>query len=535
MNELEKALARVKRACAYARKSRDEAKDEEQGKAKDVLETQRIELSEIMPRFEFPFDYKEEVISGDSISERPEFQDLLEGIEDGTYQAIACRSIDRLGRGDYKDMGRVFDLVVEKRVLIITKDNIYDPSNQEHLTYIRFMFFFAREEYEMIKSRLKNGKRNKAKTGKWVNGSVPFGYDYSSKEKILVVNQDEALVVKYIFGLYLKEGYGLKKISTHFHRTGILSPEGKARWSIRTIERILRNPVYKGTSFHQLTKVSKISKKIIPQDPDKHIIVEDAHEAIIDKEMWQATQDRMDNPVKKTPKNTMDFTPAELAGVVDCKCGRRLVRQYHVQNYHSKKKGLTKYHREYLYCSECSYTVNYQEVLEGVVKSLERYVLMDESTLQKELVKFTSVSQRTHADRNGILKKQEEKLKKLVERKKFIFDKYESGIYDDETFVERRKEIDTSIEETKQAIEFAKGQIQSDKQGVDTKPFREQIKSTLELFERMEDERQLRNKLLLATFDQIEFTLIEKCSRKKKARFDLAIQFSREFLQENIL
>ena len=73
------------------------------------------------------------MVSGESIKDRPEFQRLLDQIKNGKYQAIVVKDLYRLGRGNYTDMGIVYDLIRDKRIFIITRDNVLDPANHDDL------------------------------------------------------------------------------------------------------------------------------------------------------------------------------------------------------------------------------------------------------------------------------------------------------------------------------------------------------------------------------------------------------------------
>ena len=195
-------LSIIEKAICYIRKSREDVEAEKRGE--DTLAKQRdLLLKDLLPRYEFEYDVAEEVASGDSIKDRPVFQKVFRDLESGKYQAIVCKDLTRLGRGSYGDMGKVYDLLLERRIFIITQGNVYDPAKREHQQHLRFNLFFAREEYEMIKGRLQDGKDLQARRGKWVQGaSIPYGYRYNSKEKILDVYEEEAKIVRLIFDLY---------------------------------------------------------------------------------------------------------------------------------------------------------------------------------------------------------------------------------------------------------------------------------------------------------------------------------------------
>ena len=132
----------------------------------------------------------------------------------------------------------------------------------------------------------------------------------------IVVNQEEAKTVRYIFqqALLGKTPYSIAKDLT---QQGILSPSGKNHWSSVTIKRMLRNEKYKGDALLQktytidfLSKKKNINKGELPQ-----YYVENNHEAIVDKETFDAVQASLDRKEKGKGSTTL-FSSKLVCG--DC-------------------------------------------------------------------------------------------------------------------------------------------------------------------------------------------------------------------------
>lgn len=310
--------ATVQRVACYLRRSREDLEAEKRGE--DTLLAQReLILKDILPRYNVDFELYEEVVSGENIKDRPQFQLLLEGVRQNKYQAIVVKDLYRLGRGNYSDMGVVYDLIRDKRIFIITRDNVLDPANHDDLRNIRFSMFLSREEYEATVWRLVNGKYDKARNrGAWVAGSTPFGYDYHRQSRKLVPNKD-AETVKLIFDLFVHEDLGYAAISTRLKQLRLKTPKGLDYWHPMQIRRILDNPVYIGTVRYRITKRQKSDGKIVQRPEEEHIVYENAHEPIIDRDTWDSAQRKLQ---KSIPKNNLDFSPCELAGLITCgTCG----------------------------------------------------------------------------------------------------------------------------------------------------------------------------------------------------------------------
>ena len=87
--------------------------------------------------------YKE-VVSGDSIKDRPEIQKLLKDVESGNIDGVLVVDIDRLARGDTTDQGIISRTFKYTNTKIITLNKIYDPKNEEDEDFFEFNLFFAR-------------------------------------------------------------------------------------------------------------------------------------------------------------------------------------------------------------------------------------------------------------------------------------------------------------------------------------------------------------------------------------------------------
>lgn len=115
-----------------------------------------------------------------------------------------------------------------------------------------------------------------------------YGYDTGSDGE-LVINLDEAAVVRWIFERYLN-GDSLGKIAAGLEEQGILSPTGKPRWSREALNKLLSNEKYTGRVLLQKT-ISVGGSKIKNNGFMNRYLYSDSHEAIISNEIFEATQE----------------------------------------------------------------------------------------------------------------------------------------------------------------------------------------------------------------------------------------------------
>ena len=156
------------------------------------------------------------------------------------------------------------------------------------------MSSLAQEESRSISENCTWGQRKRFADGKV---TVPFkrflGYDMGPDHN-LVVNPEQAKLVKRIYGMFL-QGQSPFQIARTMTEEGIPSPGGKDHWNPSNIKSILTNEKYKGDALLQktftvdfLTKKKKANEGEIPQ-----YYVKDNHEAIIDPETFEMVQTLM--------------------------------------------------------------------------------------------------------------------------------------------------------------------------------------------------------------------------------------------------
>ncbi len=403
----------IQYAVCYIRKSREDEQAERRGE--DTLAKQRDMLREdVLSRYTFQYDIAEEVASGDSIRERPVFRELLLHLG-SKYQAIVCKDLSRLGRGSYSDMGIVYDIIRDKRIFIITKDAIYDPHNFSDLRMIRFSLFFNREEYEMTLWRLTEGKYDGAERGKWVAGSVPYGYVYDRQSQNLRPLEEQAEIVRSIFDWYVYEKLGYQAIANRLTSLSIKTPRGKSKWHSEVIRRILNNPAYHGTLAFRLTKRNKLDGKVVKRPVEEQIIVPHAFTPIVDESIWEKAISKRGSFQKQAAHVQTSQVRCELAGIVTCEtCENKLVRQSSKKSYKKKNGAKTVYEKEFLYCKTCGYAVSYRDCEKQIVEILRRIPIRDTKTLIEKYQNLSNLQDKRHSGSFDIT---ESIYKQLIQRK----------------------------------------------------------------------------------------------------------------------
>ena len=313
--------------AAYLRKSRAE----EGESLEELLNRHKTKLKEIAKQRNIGIvDWYEEVVSGESVSARPKMQELLDAVADEQYHAVFCMDIDRLGRGDMQDQGLILSTFRRSETKIITPGRTYDLMDETDETMTEFLAFFARQEYKMIRKRMRRGTMATLQEGGYV-ANAPYGYEQCriNKKPSLRIVEEEARFVRLAYERYC-HGAGATAIAEELNALGSI-PRRNDRWNKNSIRYMLRNPVYCGlTVFNRYSHTKKGShgadRNIVRANPEeKWLVVPGLHEAIISKEQFDLAQGIRQGRVY--PKmNIQDGTiKHQFAGIFRCaKCGKNL-------------------------------------------------------------------------------------------------------------------------------------------------------------------------------------------------------------------
>lgn len=279
-----------------------------------------------------------EVVSGESIQDRPEIQKVLKNVETGTIDGILVVEVERLTRGDAKDQGTVTQTFKYSNTKIITLNKIYDPNSEEDEEYFEFGLFMSRREYKTINRRMQRGRLANVLEGKYCASEPPIGYKKVklkyAKGFTLEPVPEEAEVVKEIFKKRANDiGFD---IICNWLNTLDLKPKKSDVWTPATLRNMVTNPIYIGKIRWNSNKQQKklINGEVVRVrkrgNKDELILVEGLHPAIIDEELFNIVQGIKPKQVS-TKRGTELMNP--LATLVKCAdCGRSMQRRPYYEN-----------------------------------------------------------------------------------------------------------------------------------------------------------------------------------------------------------
>ena len=183
--------------------------------------------------------------------ERPAFQRLLQDVDAKRVDVVVVYKVDRLSRS-LLDFAKVMDRFNQAGVAFVSVTQNFSTADAMGRLTLNMLMSFAEFEREMIAERTRDKIHAARKKGKWTGGPVPYGYDVISGK--LVVNKLEAFVVREIYDGYLRHRSPIRVIEDlrakgrrpkrYMTKAGTVG--GAGAWSVTTVLRILKNPLYIG-------------------------------------------------------------------------------------------------------------------------------------------------------------------------------------------------------------------------------------------------------------------------------------------------
>lgn len=237
--------------------------------------------------------YADEGLSGTSTKKRTQFTQMITDALEGKIDLIITKSISRFARNTLDTIFYVRKLKDKGIEVYFEKENLWtlDPKSELILT---IMASIAQEESRSISQNVTWGKRVSFQQGK-----VSFAYKnflgYKKEEDKLVIDKEQAVIVRLIYQMFLVEGKTASGIANYLKAQQIKTPAGKTNWTKNTVISILTNEKYKGDALLQKTYTENyLEHKVVKNDGQiPKYYVENNHPAIIDKDTWDQVQIEM--------------------------------------------------------------------------------------------------------------------------------------------------------------------------------------------------------------------------------------------------
>ena len=319
------------------------------------------------PELVYAGTYGDEGVTGTSLEHREGFKQMMRDAEDHKFDQIFTKSISRFGRNvldSLVSLRRLKELGINVRFF---KEGISTMDGTGELLLL-ILSSLSQAESQSISENVKMGIRYRFQEGKhFVNCSRFLGYDKVNGQ--LVINPSEAHTVRRIYSLFLN-GHSVDMIASTLTKEAIPTATGKTTWYPTNVRYLLSNEKYAGDLRLQKTVVPNFlthKSKRNTGEADQ-FYVENAHEPIVPKEVWELAQ------IEAGRRSSLRLNSAggrtggvkygskrALAGRCRCSCGAVL----------HQKRG--KYSR--WFCPSCGFAISEGRLQAAVLDSFRKLVL----------------------------------------------------------------------------------------------------------------------------------------------------------------
>jgi len=448
-----------KRCGLYLRVSTDRQAAVKEGS----LDTQKQRLSDYTKskaedeKWKIHRIYREEGFSGKD-TKRPAFQNMMEDIKNGEINVVLVTKLDRITRS-LKDFDKMSEIFKTYNVDFVSIGDNFDTSTPTGRAILKITLVFAELEREQTSDRTKVTMQHKAEKGYWCGGHPPLGYDFDPDEKgKLIVNMNEAKLVRLIFETYAKEASYIKTANIinkkGFRSKSYRTKEGKIRgggkFKNTSIQTILNNVVYRGKTEYGKN------------------VFEGNHEAIIPERLFKQVHNVIDrNTNRKRSIKVNGKYNYLLSGILECgECRNAMTTT------HCLKKDGTRYF--YYKCSSKNHngkTACRARSINAPV--LDNFVVSQIKGLNKNKKLLKEIERLSQNEtKNELVKLEKHKFsllnvqKKIKDQMKTIIDKLgKKGIKIDivkdtlDDLDKRKKEVDKELENINEKIESVRNRI----------------------------------------------------------------------------
>ena len=288
---------------------------------------------------------------------RPDFNRLLRDCEKRNIDIVLCKDQSRFSRDTIVIEQYINDRFLEWGIRFIGVADNADTDSEMYGTIRLFTSAYNEMYVKDISAKIRRTLTYKREQGQFIGSFAPYGYQIDQNDRHhLIIDEETSPVVRLIFNMYAN-GEGYRRIVQKLNEDGVVSPaeykrqkgskyvncnadssNARGLWTQSTVAAILRNEMYTGTlvqgKSHNISYKNKKRRKVLK---DEWVRIPDSHEAIIDCETWERTQERL-NSHTRVGKHSQEILP--LSGKVRCAvCGRPMKRNV----YYNKAKTIRYY------------------------------------------------------------------------------------------------------------------------------------------------------------------------------------------------
>lgn len=476
--------------AVYSRKSKYTGKGESIGNQIELCKNYLVTKYNAKP--DEIFVYEDEGYTGAN-TKRPEFQKMIKDIRNKKIKTVICYRLDRISR-NVLDFCNLKDELSDYNVAFISIREDFDTSTPMGSAMLLITSVFAQLERDTIAERIRDNMLELAKTGRWLGGTTPYGFESQELEKITVDGKkrklfklspvsEEKQTVNLIFDKFL-ELKSLTQLETYF-----IQHDFKTRndiyFSSTALRSILTNPVYamadkdtllyfqdRNSDVFQEEKftgnnglmvynktLQKTGKSKKMRDISDWIVAVGKHKGFISGRKWVETQNLIEANTEKRFRKP-NLNNALLSGIIYCtNCGSFMRPRMNSKVYEDGTRSFSYMCelKEKSRCNKCNSRNLMGVEVDRQVLEIVKNITSTRGEIYKKIKETASGefhSDKSNQDEIQALqntKKQNEKaISKLVQKIAVV----DSEIVDDITGeIRKLKESNNEIEKTLSALE----------------------------------------------------------------------------------
>ena len=440
------------RVTYYARVSTDKDEQRHSLTAQVRYYTEYIQRN---PQWVFVEGYVDEGISGTTVGKRENFLKMVQDAEAGQFDFILTKEISRFSRNTLDSIKYTQDLLRFGVGVLFESDNINTlmPDAELRLT---IMSSIAQDEVRKISERVKFGFKRAIEHGVVLGNNKIWGYE--KRDGRLVIQEEEAEVVRTIFNLYANERLGIRGIAQQLASMGYQNTRGN-EFSFSTIRGILSNPKYKG--YYCGRKSSKLdyrTKDIKVFDPEDWVLYKDESgqvvPALVSEELWDKANRILEKRSvkqgedgKTSYQNRYPYSGKIICGV-------------HKQPYYRSLYRYKSGDKEVWQCREysrkgragCSSPVLYTSELDAIMHQVLEELSLNKAEIIHDLLHlYTSIGNGNNVEEE--IGRCKGNIEAILKRKDKLLDLSIDGTISDDEFAQRNGRFNDEIRRLRQRLD----------------------------------------------------------------------------------
>ena len=485
---------KVWRIAIYIRLSKEDARCLDESES---VTNQRAIIEEHIANFQdgdeyiIVDEYVDDGISGTTDDEREDFQRMLSDIKRGRINCVIVKDLARSFR-NYSDQGYYLDDWFPRyNVRFISLfhqplDSYKEPQNMRSIA-VPIQGVLNENHCAETSDKVREVFDMKRRNGEHIGSFAAYGYLKDPDDKnALIVDEEAAAVVRDIFNMFL-DGMSKNAIVHHLNEHGVLCPSAYKRerlglkyqnpsldpskrplWCAMSVTTILKNRMYCGDMVQGRYRMKSYKvhvQELVPQD--EWYIVENTHEAIIDRDTFDKAQRLLLRDTRTGPQQKKLYL---FSGFLKCAdCGKAMTRSkvgnivyYYCRTYKDQSKNACTKH-----------TIKHNRLEAAVLYAIQQqvYLAVDYSKTIEQINKAPLVKSQSKKLLDAIEQKERD-LSKITRYKQAIYQDWKDGEITHSDYRHMKEDYEEQADALNKVIERLREEQAELENGIDTEnPF----------------------------------------------------------------